>query len=127
MLISGIYGWIYFPSGWSSTVDDANRLESIRQTVGAVNYFALAMFLIMHFCVSVGISSIPYIMMYEIFPFKSRSFYCGLAGAENQLFAFIATKTYFDFERIFSLPGVICFYGVLGVIGFVFFCGFMIR
>lgn len=52
---------------------------------------------------------------------RSRSFYCALAGAENQLFAFVATKTYYDFERLLSLPGVIFFYGAIGVIGFVLF------
>lgn len=140
IFISGIYGWIFFPPGWTS-VNSTNSWESMRETVGDYNYFALAMFLIMHFCVSVGVSWIPYVMMFELFPFKwvqpnqykhmqipvtylrftmifrSRSFYCGITGAENQLFAFIATKTYFDLERIFSLPGVICFYAVLGVLG----------
>lgn len=35
----------------------------------------------------------------------------------NQLFAFIATKTYFDLERLFSLPGVITFYSLIGLVG----------
>lgn len=71
----GIYGWVFFPRGWTSldigsgNSTDSN-LESIRETVGVYNYFALAMFLIMQFCVSVGVSSIPYFMMSEVFPFK---------------------------------------------------------
>ncbi|XP_055307332.1 facilitated trehalose transporter Tret1-2 homolog [Sitodiplosis mosellana] len=119
-----IYGWYFFSPGWSSidvgtTGNSTHSLESIRETVGNYNYFALAMFLIMQFCVSVGVSSVPYIMMSEVFPFKSRSFYCALASTINQLFAFIATKTYYDFERWLSLPGVICFYGAIGVVGFI--------
>lgn len=55
-------------------------------------------------------------MMSEIFPFKSRSFYCGIVAAENQLLAFFATKTYYDLEAWLSLPGVILFYGMLGAI-----------
>lgn len=120
-MIKGIYGWGF--GIWSSIEIDVEhstkRLASIQDEVGNFNYFALAMFMIMHFCVSVGISSVPYILLSEIFPFKSRSFYCGLAGAENQLFAFFATKTYYNLERSLSLPGVICFYGAIGVVGFV--------
>lgn len=76
----GIYGWVFFPSGWRST--DAgtssnngteitnNSLESIRNAVGGYSYFALAMFLIMQFCVSIGVSSVPYQLLFEVFPFK---------------------------------------------------------
>lgn len=75
---SGIYGWIFLPSGWLSIDVGASNgttttnvaLESIHQTVGAYNYFALAMFLIMQFCVSVGVSSVPYFLLSEVFPFK---------------------------------------------------------
>lgn len=51
--------------------------------------------------------------------FRSRAFYCGIVGTLNQLFAFIATKTYYDLERWFSLSGVVCFYGVISVFGLV--------
>lgn len=69
-ILTGIYGWIFFPSGWSS---DGLTIESqnwIRETVGGYNYFALIMFLIMQFCISIGVSCVPYIVMSEIFPFK---------------------------------------------------------
>lgn len=73
-LIVGIYGWTFFPRGWSSldisSNDAIGTLESIRKSAGIYNYFALAMFLIMQFCVSVGVSSVPYFMMSEVFPFK---------------------------------------------------------
>lgn len=52
-----------------------------------------------------------------IFLFRSRAFASGLAAAANYILAFFATKTYFDLEMLLSLPGVICFYGVIGVIG----------
>lgn len=44
--------------------------EMIRKAAGAYNYFALAMFLIMQFCVSIGVSSVPYMLFFEVFPFK---------------------------------------------------------
>lgn len=58
--------------------------------------------------------------MYEIFPFKSRSFYCSVVGALNQLVGFIATKTYYDAEKLLSLSGVFAFYGILAAIGYSF-------
>ncbi|XP_031639275.1 facilitated trehalose transporter Tret1-like [Contarinia nasturtii] len=114
-----IYGWVFFPRGWTSVGTNDSDLESIRESVGVYNYFALAMFLIMQFCISIGVSSIPYFLQGEIFPFKSRTFCCSLTGMENQLFAFVATKTFYDFERWLSLPGVIGFYGVIAVLGFI--------
>lgn len=40
-------------------------------------------------------------------------------AAVNYLLAFAATKTYYDLETFLSLPGVILFYGIIGIIGFV--------
>lgn len=53
------------------------------------------------------------------FFFRSRSFCCGLAGVLLQIFAFTPTKTYYDLENLMSIPGVICFYGVIAVVGLV--------
>ncbi|XP_055301620.1 facilitated trehalose transporter Tret1-like [Sitodiplosis mosellana] len=114
-----IYGWIFFPSGWSSNGITSDSLNSIRETVGNYNYFALVLFVMMQFCISIAVSFVPYIIMSEVFPFKSRTFCCALAGVENQIFAFVATKTYYDLESWLSLPGAICFYGVVAVIGFI--------
>ncbi|XP_031639278.1 facilitated trehalose transporter Tret1-like [Contarinia nasturtii] len=114
-----IYGWILFPAGWTSVGMTSSSLKLIQETVGTYNYFALAMFLLMQFCISVGVSSIPFIIMCEVFPFKSRAFCCSLAMVESQFFAFVATKTYYDFERLLTLPGVIGFYGVIAVFGFI--------
>lgn len=58
--------------------------------------------------------------MFEIFPFKSRSFYCSVVGALNQLVGFVATKTYYDSEKLLSLSGVFAFYGILAAIGYLF-------
>lgn len=65
--------------------------------------------------------------MFEIFPFKSRSFYCSVVGALNQLVGFIATKTYYDSEKLLSLSGVFAFYGILAAIGYSFPFPFQIH
>lgn len=59
-----IYGFKFFPSGWSSYDSNTNitsrsNAEFIEETVGNWSYFALAMFLIMQFSISLGGSSIP--------------------------------------------------------------------
>lgn len=55
-----------------------------------------------------------------VFIFKrSRALASGLVAAINYILAFIATKTYYNLEMTLSIPGVICFYGVIGVIGFI--------
>lgn len=69
-----MYGWFFFPSGWSSIDTDiknaTHNVEVMRETVGNFSYFAIVMFMLMQFCVSVGVSSVPYILISEIFPFK---------------------------------------------------------
>lgn len=49
-------------SNGTETANGAD-LESIREAAGAYNNFALAMFLIMQFCVSIGVSSVPYMLL----------------------------------------------------------------
>lgn len=65
----GIYGFYYFPLGWVST-GDSSSIENAKVLVGNYGHIAVALFLIMQFCVSVGISSIPYFLLAEVFPFK---------------------------------------------------------
>lgn len=143
---TAIYGFAFFPADWTSY--DTGKHHIIKDVVGNWNYFALSMFLFMQFFLSVGVSSVPYFLVYELFPFKSRSSYCSLVSALNQLFAFVAAKTYYNSENLLSLPGTICnnkistnfikhsnewsnifclplsgvfcFYGILGVLGYAF-------
>lgn len=62
---TGIYGYNFFPSGWSSFEKYSNvtNSEYMQEIVGNWNYFALAMFLIMQFCISLGVSSIPMVCL----------------------------------------------------------------
>lgn len=74
----GIYGFILLPAGWNSALAGtattaaafANDLEQIRHSVGDWNYFALAMFVVMQFSVAIGVSSVPYFLMSEVFSFR---------------------------------------------------------
>lgn len=74
MRFTGCYGFALLPLGWSSAHDSSTNVstdsEYIRSIVGDWNYFALAMFIIMQFCVAIGVSSVPYFLMGEVFPFR---------------------------------------------------------
>lgn len=73
-LTSAIYGYIFFPSGWTSAETGASEASSkkeiINSIVGNWNYFALIMFSFMQFFLSVGACTIPFYLCDEIFPFK---------------------------------------------------------
>lgn len=66
---TGIYGFYFLPLGWLST-SDSSAIQHARDSIGNYGYVAVVLFVIMHFCVSVGISSIPYFLLGEVFPFK---------------------------------------------------------
>lgn len=70
----GVYGLKFFPSGWTSLNEDnqlAERtLEHSKHIPAEWSYLVVAMFVVMQFCVSNGVSSVPYFMLFEVFPFK---------------------------------------------------------
>uniref|UniRef100_A0A336M0F0 CSON014627 protein n=1 Tax=Culicoides sonorensis TaxID=179676 RepID=A0A336M0F0_CULSO len=72
------------------------------------------------FCTNVGIISVPWIMVSEIYPNKTRGMASGITAAINYLMFFISTKTYYDLETSVSLFGVITIYGAVGFIGTIF-------
>lgn len=73
--LAGVYGFMVFPSGKSSfQVDNANQtvnaVEDVQDISAQHSYCAMVVFMLMQFCVAIGVSSIPNIMLGEVFPFK---------------------------------------------------------
>lgn len=64
--VAGVYAYQYLPPGTSSfneeTVANAESTE--------ISYYPMALFLIMQFCTSIGVSSVPNMLISEMFPFK---------------------------------------------------------
>ncbi|XP_031639255.1 facilitated trehalose transporter Tret1-like [Contarinia nasturtii] len=116
-----IYGLIFFPSNWTSFnhSNSPEDFEAIRQSVGNFGYFALAFLLVMQFFNNMALANVPHVVLGELFPFKLRSFLCGLAIALRFLIASFATKTYYDIEMWFSLNGATLFYGLTTLIGLI--------
>lgn len=110
-----VYAFNVFPPGWSSS--DAH--DSVN-TANGLNYLAMFLFFTLAFATSVGVLPVPWILLSEVFPFKNRSLACGITAALNYAMTFVTTKTYFNLENSFSLPGVILFYGICGAIGVLF-------
>lgn len=49
---------------------------------------------------------------------RARGFATGIAAAANYFMAFIATKTYYNFESALSMPGVTMLYCIIGIFGY---------
>lgn len=111
------YAFKVLPAGYSSF--DKHSKESL-QDVGNLSYFPMIIFFTMSFCTAVGMMPVPWMLVSEIFPYKTRGMASGIVAALNYVMSFICTKTYFNLERGLSLAGTILLYGVVGVCGLVF-------
>ncbi|KAJ0172277.1 hypothetical protein K1T71_012250 [Dendrolimus kikuchii] len=60
---------------------------------------------------------IPWVLLSEVFPFRSRGIATGLAAALSYVIFFIASKTNYNFENIFTLSGTFAIYGIFGLVG----------
>uniref|UniRef100_A0A182R125 Major facilitator superfamily (MFS) profile domain-containing protein n=1 Tax=Anopheles farauti TaxID=69004 RepID=A0A182R125_9DIPT len=113
-----IYAFNTFPPGWTSFDNHPGTSH-----VTNMGYIPMVLFFMLAFFTSVGVLPVPWILLSEVFPFRNRSLACGITAALHYVMSFVTTKTYFNLESAFSLPGVILFYGVMGIIGlgFVYF------
>ncbi|XP_058822151.1 facilitated trehalose transporter Tret1-like [Topomyia yanbarensis] len=115
-----IYAFNVFPADWTSF--DVHKEVN---TANGLNYVPMLLFFVLAFASSVGVLPVPWILLSEVFPFKNRSMACGITAALNYVMTFVTTKTYFNLENSFSLPGVILFYGICGSIGVFFMYCFL--
>ncbi|XP_055607908.1 facilitated trehalose transporter Tret1-like [Uranotaenia lowii] len=115
-----VYAYNVFPEGRSS-----NDLHTVTVSSNGLSYIPMCLFFLLAFASSVGILPVPWILLSEVFPFKYRSLACGITAALNYTMTFVTTKTYFNLESAFSLPGVILFYGICGCIGVIFIYFFL--
>lgn len=83
-----------------------------------IRFIPLILLTILRFF-STGILLIPFMMMSELFPFKSRSFSTGITAAVGCITAFGATKSFYNLKNWFTLPGTFLVYGMIGAIGLI--------
>ncbi|XP_055716571.1 facilitated trehalose transporter Tret1-like [Phlebotomus papatasi] len=113
----GFYANIVLPPGWSSFDKHTN--------VPGDGTFPMVMFFALSFITSVGMIPVPWMLLSEVFPFKSRATSAGIVAALCYIMIFISTKTYLNLERSLGLDGTIWFYGIVAVLGFLFFYFFL--
>lgn len=75
LLFAGIYGFVFFPPGWTSFQSQSNPtgsngFEIIREKVGNYGYLALVLVLVMQFCTKMGAAGATLLLVGEVFPFK---------------------------------------------------------
>ncbi|GBP96966.1 Facilitated trehalose transporter Tret1 [Eumeta japonica] len=78
---------------------------------------AMVLFLMLVFFTTMGI---PWVLLSEVFPFRSRGMATGLAAAGSYVIMFLATKTNYDLELHAGLAGAFAVYTVFGLMGTVY-------
>ncbi|CAG4991364.1 unnamed protein product [Parnassius apollo] len=87
---------------------EANTFPEVKETFPVILFMALVCF------TSLGI---PWALLSEVFPFRSRGTATGLAAALNYLIFFMATKTNYNLEASFHISGTFAIYTALTFIG----------
>lgn len=60
-----VYGFIYLPVGWSS-FEKHGKME----VIAVKNYIPMFVFILLSFATSLGVASLPWMLLSEVFPFK---------------------------------------------------------
>ncbi|XP_031635118.1 facilitated trehalose transporter Tret1-like [Contarinia nasturtii] len=114
-LILCVYGYSYLPSGCIS-FDKTRTFEMENQTLTYIPVVCLTLWSFFSF---LGIIVMPWMLLSEIFPLKSRGIASSISAALNYFLGFISKKTYYDLETSFSLPGMALFYCILSGCGLI--------
>ncbi|XP_047034896.1 facilitated trehalose transporter Tret1-like [Helicoverpa zea] len=104
-----IYARTYLPSTVFSY--DKETFPEPKDVLPVVLFLALTCF---------NALGIPWVLLSEVFPFKSRGIATALAAAASYIFFFFASKTNYNIEYAFHLSGTFGLYGIFGFIGTVY-------
>ncbi|XP_037300888.1 facilitated trehalose transporter Tret1-like, partial [Manduca sexta] len=69
--------------------------------------------------------NIPWVLLGEVFPFRSRASAQGFAAAWNYVVTFLGSKTYIDLEKSVRLWGTFAVYAGFGFVGTIYLYFFM--
>lgn len=96
------YTFFVLPSGTTSF--DKHEIHTTSNYLG---YVPLTFIYLLAFFTSFGLLPIPWMLLSEVFPFKSRGLATGITAGLNYIMAFCSTKTYFNLESTLTLFGAI--------------------
>ncbi|KAG5680532.1 hypothetical protein PVAND_010037 [Polypedilum vanderplanki] len=111
-----MYSFFILPPGLTSF--DKHLIHST--TEHNLGYIPMTFIYLFAFFTSFGLLPVPWMLLSEVFPFKSRGLASGITAAINYTMAFITTKTYYNLESSLSLFGVIALYAVIDCLGLLF-------
>ncbi|CAK1593814.1 unnamed protein product [Parnassius mnemosyne] len=95
---------------------EADTFPEAKETLPIILFMALVCF------TSLGI---PWALVTEVFPFRSRGTATGLAAALNYFIFFLATKTNYNLEATIHISGTFAIYSALTFIGTVYMYFFL--
>ncbi|XP_055302406.1 facilitated trehalose transporter Tret1-like [Sitodiplosis mosellana] len=114
--VLSLYGFILLPMGYIS-FERTHQSFHVENTM--LPYIPLVCLFLWSFFSYCGFLAMPWMLLSEIFPFKSRGIASGVAAALNYMLGFITRKTYYNLEMTLSLPGASLFYCVICGCGFI--------
>ncbi|CAH2054603.1 unnamed protein product, partial [Iphiclides podalirius] len=82
----------------------------------------LVLFYLMAMFTGLGV---PWVLLGEVFPFRSRASAQGVAAASNYIFSFLGSKTFIDLETNLKLWGAFATYATFGFLGAVYLYFFL--
>ncbi|CRK97315.1 CLUMA_CG010709, isoform A [Clunio marinus] len=109
-----VYAYIVLPPGLTSF--DKHNFDS-HNTLG---YIPLTCIYALAFFTSLGLMPVPWMLLSEVFPFKTRSIATGITAALNYIMAFCTTKTYYNLETSLTLFGVVALYAAFDIVGLLY-------
>ncbi|XP_052754097.1 facilitated trehalose transporter Tret1-like isoform X2 [Galleria mellonella] len=77
----------------------------------------LVLLILLVFFNSLGI---PWVLLSEVFSFRSRGIATSIAAAYSYVVYFVATKTNYNLETLFHLSGTFAFYAAFGIAGTIY-------
>lgn len=115
-LIISSYGFIHLPSDYTSfnLQNQTSHLENPN-----LSYIPTICIYFWVFFIYCGFFAMPWMLLAEILPFRSRGIASGIAAASNNVFSFISIQTYYNFEKTLSLSGTSFFYCIMSGIGLI--------
>uniref|UniRef100_A0A1B6FYG4 Major facilitator superfamily (MFS) profile domain-containing protein n=1 Tax=Cuerna arida TaxID=1464854 RepID=A0A1B6FYG4_9HEMI len=81
----------------------------------------VTLFCLSYFAGPLGIALIPWVLIMELFPLRTRGIVSGICGACAHGIFFTTTKTYYSLVNLVGISGACYFYGTAGVVGFIYF------
>ncbi|XP_077289108.1 facilitated trehalose transporter Tret1-like [Arctopsyche grandis] len=112
-LLLGIYAYYTLPAGFTSYTADVG----IHTT--QYSWLPMIVFFVYSIVPIIGITSVPWSMISEIFPLRGRGFACGLSAAFFYVSISIATKLNLNMEIAMGIHGTFWFYSASTMFGFV--------